>query len=339
MKLLFFGSGAFGIPTLASLVERHQVAMIVTQPDKPAGRGSQLTPTPIAQWAAEHAPSIPVIKPQNVNESLVLTDLRDKSADAWVVIAFGQKLSQPLLDGIFAINLHASLLPRWRGAAPIHAAMLAGDQVTGNSVITLADKMDAGLVLGQSTRTVEPSIIVGEMHDLLAADGPALVEQVLAQHATGTVQGKSQDAAAVTIARKLSRADGWVDFALHADLCRRRIHSLTPWPGILARFDKPDPAAKPVVELKLLRAQVVEGSSAPANAPPGTLIQRDGQGVIACGEQTLLRLVEIQPSGRKPMSWEQYANGARLDSDLILSTTPPPSLQQTQQGTKPSGGG
>lgn len=324
MKLLFFGSGAFGIPTLARLVSSHQVAMVITQPDKPAGRGSVLTPTPIAQWVSEHAPAIPILKPVNVNEPGVIAQLRGFAADAWVVIAFGQKLSRPLLEDVFAINLHASLLPRWRGAAPIHAAMLAGDPVTGNSVITLADKMDAGLVLGQSTRPVEPSVTVGEMHDLLASDGPSLVEDVLGRHAARTLAGAPQDPAQVTIARKLSRADGWIDFGHSADLCRRRIHALTPWPGILARLDRPGSTGKPALELKLLRAHAQAGELAPAGIPPGTLIQPGSAGLIVCGDRTLLTLVEVQPSGKRPMKWEQFANGARLDGELMLSTAPAP---------------
>jgi methionyl-tRNA formyltransferase len=126
-----------------------------------------------------------------------------------VVIAYGQKLSRPLVDGVFAINLHASLLPRWRGAAPINAAILAGDETTGNSVITLAQRMDAGLILGQSTRPIPPDLTAGELHDVLSADGPDLVERVLAQWRSGALGPREQDESQVTKARKLSRDDAW----------------------------------------------------------------------------------------------------------------------------------
>ncbi|MBL8887523.1 MAG: methionyl-tRNA formyltransferase, partial [Phycisphaerales bacterium] len=142
LKLVFLGSGAFGLPSLRALIAEHDVAMVVTQPDRPAGRGGLLTPTPIASEMQTNFPQIPLLKPEKINLAEVRDSIRALNADAFVVIAFGQKLGRSLLDGVFAINLHGSILPRWRGAAPINAAILAGDPVVGNSVITLADKMD-----------------------------------------------------------------------------------------------------------------------------------------------------------------------------------------------------
>ncbi len=138
IRILFLGSGAFGLPTLRALAAspRHQIVGVVSQPDRPAGRGGRLTPTPIAEFAATSLPTVELIRAEDVNVEPVLSNLRNIAADVWLVIAFGQKLSPALLDGRTAINLHASLLPRWRGAAPINAAILAGDPETGNSVIT-----------------------------------------------------------------------------------------------------------------------------------------------------------------------------------------------------------
>ena len=176
MRLVFFGSGAFGLPTLAHLAHcgKHDIAAIVTQPDKPAGRGGNLTPTPIAAWAAENLPGVPILKPPKVNAPEIIAEIHRLAAapsgsshptsdiphPTFVVIAFGQKLSTRLLENAFAINLHASLLPRWRGAAPINAAILAGDKLTGNSIITLADRMDAGLILAQT----DPPIQINPHH-------------------------------------------------------------------------------------------------------------------------------------------------------------------------------
>ena len=232
MDLVYFGSGAFGLPTLKTLVESHQVRAIVTQPDRPAGRGKALTPTPIGQWAVESAPDVPLLKPKDVNADEVVARVRAFEAEAWVVIAFGQKLSAALLEGVFSMNLHASLLPRWRGAAPINWAIIAGDDETGNSVITLAHLMDAGLVLGQSRREITGRETAGEMHDALAADGPALVEEVLEAKSAGMLMPVEQDERKVTLAPKLSSADRWVDVAQPAAACQRRIHGLTPWPGV-----------------------------------------------------------------------------------------------------------
>jgi len=308
MKVVFLGSGAFGLPTLQTLARAHQVLAIVSQPDRPAGRGGALTPTPISAWAATSLPTTPLLKPLKVNDAAIVAALRALNADAWVVIAFGQKLGRTLLGDTFAINLHASLLPRWRGAAPINAAILAGDPVSGNSVITLADKMDAGLILDQSRRAVDPAMTAGELHDLLAADGPALVQSVLAHRLAGTLAGVDQDDAAVTVAPKLSKADGWLDFSETAEDCRRRIHGLTPWPGVTVRFrDEP---------LKLLRAKVAPHPAQQGvvesgkRASIGTVIEPAG-GLIACGGQTQLQLLQVHPAGSKAMSWEDFTRGRR----------------------------
>jgi len=311
MDLVFFGSGAFGLPTLERLAARHRVRGIVTQPDRPAGRGGRLTPTPIGAWAATHAPAVPLLKPGSVNVLSVCEAIRAFPADAWVVIAFGQKLGRALLEDRFAINLHASLLPRWRGAAPINAAVLAGDAETGNSVITLADRMDAGAVLGQSRRPLDPALTAGELHDLLAADGPDLVEAVLRAHAEGTLAPRPQDEALVTLAPKLTKADGWVDLAQSADACRRRIHGLTPWPGVAATLsDRP---------LRLLRVEPVPAGS--EQSAVGTIVD-PVHGIVACGGGTALRLLTVQPAGGRAMPWADFARGHRVESGAMLTSGP-----------------
>jgi methionyl-tRNA formyltransferase len=303
MRIVFLGSGAFGLPTLQHLAARHSVVGVVTQPDKPAGRGSRLTPTPVGAWAAEHLTGggVPLIKPEKINTPEIRDLVRSWSCDAWVVIAFGQKLGPTLLADRFAINLHASLLPRWRGAAPINHAILAGDAITGNSVITLADRMDAGLVLGQSRRPIEPGQTAGELHDLLAADGPALVERVLAEHAAGALRPVTQDESLVTLAGKLAKSDGRVVWDRPADQVRCRINGLAPWPGVTAMFgDQP---------LKLARAE--PAGSVPQSTLPGTIVDPN-LGIIACAGGTALRVPEVQPSGKKPMPFRDWANGRQV---------------------------
>lgn len=310
LDLVFFGAGAFGVPTLEQLHLTHAIRAIITQPDRPAGRGGKLTPTPIAEWASSHAPNIPLLKPENVNEPGVLTQVRAFASDAWVVIAFGQKLSPPLLANRFAVNLHGSLLPRWRGAAPVNWAILAGDPVAGNSVITLADRMDAGLILGTSSRPISPDLTAGELHDALSADGPALVSDVLDRHATNSLHPQAQDETKVTKARKLSRADGWLDLNKTATECRNWVHGLTPWPGVKARLGDD--------ELKLLRLQVSEQSH---NLLPGTLLD-PSNGLIACGSSTAVHIRDIQPTGKRAMTWNAYANGRALSKGIMLTSTP-----------------
>lgn len=308
-RVVFFGSGEFGLPTLKRLAERGEIAAIVTQPDRPAGRGGKTTPTPIGAWAADRLPDIPIFKPERVADEDVQVAVRSIAGAAagdprvcYVVIAFGQKMPATLLKDVFAVNLHASLLPRWRGAAPIHAAILAGDLTTGNSVITLAERMDAGLVLGQTSRPIDPAITAGELHDVLAADGPALVERVLEEWERGEAKGAKQDETRVTKAGKLRKDQGWIDFSEDAEGCRRRVHGLTPWPGVTVRFRGED--------VKLLRVRVDEGSSRTSRSPGEVVDAR--QGVIACGNGTSLTVLEVQPAGKKGMRWDDYANGRRV---------------------------
>ncbi len=301
MDVVYFGSGAFGLPTLRALAERHTVRAVVTQPDRPAGRGKKLTPNPIAAYAAEHVPDADLVKPDRVNESGVVERVRAHPADAWVVIAFGQKLGQPLLADRFAVNLHASLLPRWRGAAPINHAILAGDTVTGNTVITLAERMDAGLVLGQSERAIRPDQTAGELHDELSDDGPGLVLGVLERRSMGTLEAAEQDEGLVTHAGKLSRADARIDFTRSADVCRAQVNGLSPWPGVAVGIGG--------TRAKLVRARAQSGGRGSDEAP-GTLVDVS-RGLVACGEG-LLEIVDVHPAGRRPMDWASFARGGQV---------------------------
>lgn len=317
LRIAFFGSGAFGLPTLRSLWANHDVRLVVTQPDKPAGRGAHLTATPIGEAAAREMPSATLLKPADANAPDVMDRIRATEADAWVVIAFGQKLSPALLQDRFAINLHASLLPRWRGAAPIHAAILAGDLETGNSVITLAQRMDAGLVLGRSRRPVLATQTTGELHDLLAEDGVPVVLRVLAEHTEGTLRTETQDESLATRARKLSRDDAWVDFA-NAAQTARRIHALNPWPGVTVKLQSGGASAAGE-DLKLWRV-AIDSTDSTHSVLPGTLLDGDS-GLIACAQGTL-RLVEVQSPGKKAMAWSDLQRGRRIGAGAVLIGKP-----------------
>lgn len=296
MRIAYFGSGAFGIPSLTRLIAEHDVRLIVTQPDRPAGRGSKLTPTPIAELAARLRPEIPVLKPERLNTPELREQVRGVETDIWVVIAYGQKLGQKLLDNRPAVNLHGSLLPRWRGAAPVNAAIVAGDSVTGTSVITLVDEMDAGDVLGTSERAIEPSTTAGELHDLLAEDGCKPLLRVLDEAGRGTLRPVVQDRSLVTLAPKITREDARIDFAWDADRCRCTIHGYNPWPGVTVRMgDEP---------MKLLRVESLESS---AGSSPGEILNPP-VGIVACGTGAL-RLLEVQPAGKKPMPWAAFVRG------------------------------
>lgn len=327
MRIAFFGSGEFGVPTLRALAREHTLVGVATQPDKPAGRGGTLTATPIGAVAEAEMPGVPLLKPVKCNLPEVVSEVRGWNADAWVVIAFGQKLGNALLDGVFAINLHASILPRWRGAAPINAAIVAGDTYSGNSIITLADRMDAGEVLAASRSEIGASETAGELHDRLSNEGPELVLRVLREFGSGTLERRTQDESRVTLASKLSRADGYVDFTSDAFTCARRINGLSPWPGVTMSLVGADGRA--IESLKLCRAAVerdvrrdVQGLAVGSESrdvgvcgiQPGTFIDV-ARGVVACGSGSTIRLIDVQPAGKRIMAWPDFARGRRLSGD------------------------
>ncbi len=293
MRVVFFGSGAFGLPTLQKLATAHEIALVVTQPDRPAGRNRKLTPTPIAEFAMSRGMAI--IKPENVNEPAVVDQIRSVNAEAFVVIAFGQKLGRRLLEGVFAINLHGSLLPKYRGAAPINWAMINGETTTGVSVITLADRMDAGEILATRSVAIDPMETAGELHDRLALLGPEAVLQVLELHVRGELKPQPQDESQVTYAPKLSKADGTVHFDQPALRVRQRVHGLTPWPGCTVKL-----AGRP---LRLMRVKVAHADQ---HFPEPGVVQPDL--TISCAPGAI-QLLAVQPPGGKVMSFAAYCNG------------------------------
>lgn len=295
MRIVFFGSGAFGVPTLEALVARHEVVLVVSQPDRPAGRGKVMTPTPIATRAAELG--LRVVKPEDVNEAAMRDEIRALGAAAWVVIAFGQKLSRELLDGVFAINLHGSLLPAYRGAAPIQRAVMDGCTESGVSVISLAERMDAGLVYATASRPIEPGSISDEVHDQLSLLGPAVIEDVLARHAAGTLVGATQDESKATRARKLSKSEATIDLtAVDASTARARIHGLNSWPGCTVLIGD--------LAVKLIRVDL----GAPMMAPGGGVGVFGPNGVIAT-RSGAIRVLEIQPVGKRAMPIAEFLSG------------------------------
>ncbi len=309
MRIVFFGSGAFGVPTLEALLVRHEVALVVSQPDRPAGRGKVLTPTPIAERAAQLG--LPVVKPEDVNEVSVREAIRAVGADAWVVIAFGQKLSRELLEGVFAINLHGSLLPAYRGAAPIQRAVIDGCAESGVSVISLAERMDAGLVYATAVAPIGPTATSDEVHDQLALLGPSVIEDVLARRAAGTLVGVAQDESKATRARKLSKTEATIDLAeVDARTARARINGLNSWPGCAVLIGD--------VPVKLLRV-VEEPGWAEGGLAPGIF---GPDGVIAT-RSGAIRVLELQPVGKRAMPLAEFLAGrARLVGSPVRPMAP-----------------
>jgi methionyl-tRNA formyltransferase len=303
MRLVFFGSGSFGLPTLQRLVRVHHVALVVTQPDRPAGRHRRLTPTPIGEFAEQQG--LTVSKPERANAPEVIATIRSAAAGAFVVIAYGHKLGPGLLQHTFAINLHASLLPKYRGAAPINWAMINGERETGVSVITLAQVMDAGEILASAATPIDPCETAGELHDRLALMGPDLINKTLSEHRSGTLRPRAQDARLATHAPKLNKADGTVRFDQSAQQVRQRIHGLTPWPGCTIQL-----SGRPLRVLRVAEIEMEGGE------PPGQL---RADLTIAC-QPGSIRLLEVQPPGGRIMSFEEYCRGHRLEAGAMCET-------------------
>ncbi|MEM9415673.1 MAG: methionyl-tRNA formyltransferase [Planctomycetota bacterium] len=304
MRLLFLGSGAFGLPTLEHLYAYHELLAVITQPDKPAGRKRIMTPTPVGQWAA--ARGLPTFKEDDVNTPEFVQQVRDLKPDAAVVIAFGQKLSTALIDalGELAVNLHSSLLPKYRGAAPINWAMINGDPETGVSVIALAQRMDAGQIYAMDRIAIEPSETAGELHDRLASLGPAAISKVLDDLRQCTLAPLPQDDAQATKAPKLKKSDGTVDFNQPAEVVRARIHGLTPWPGCKIHWLRED---QPTETLTLIRVES-DLKPAPGSPPPGTILEDQR---VACQPGTI-RLLELQRPGKRAMTLQEFTAGHPL---------------------------
>ncbi len=337
MKLLFYGSGEFGLPTLRRLVDEHEVVAVVSQPDRPAGRQRKLSPTPIAAYAEQHG--LATLKPEDANITEVVDHVRSAGADAAVVIAFGQKLSPALIEasGRLVVNLHASLLPRYRGAAPINWAMINGESSAGVSVISLSQRMDAGLIYATASTPIDPLETAGELHDRLAALGPTVIGDVLAKFADGTLSGLPQDESLATRAPKLSRVDAWVDFAAVADRVAARIHGLTPWPGVRVMWHKRGERGKggegggggdvsEAAGRELIIRRVAPQpdlacfiSMRPGARPQPGLVEEGCRVVVGDG---WVQLREVQLPGGKPLSISEFVRGHDLAAgDRLVGLT------------------
>ncbi len=310
MRVLFFGSGEFAIPTFDSIAfDGHEIVAAVTQPDRARGRGKSPKPTPLKQAALESG--VEVISPENVNAPEVVARLKAFRADLGYVAAFGQKIGGELLTAFPAgmINLHASLLPAYRGAAPIQWAVINGDEFTGVTVFRLVEKMDAGPILMQRRTGIGQDETSDELHDRLARIGCDAVRETLKLlEADPKRPGEPQDAAKATLAPKLSKRDGCIRFDIPVAKLASRICGLWSWPGAMCRFVSSDGKRDEIVTLA--RAVPYEGRTSPAATA-------DDVGVVTpmMSVQTVdseLSILEIKPSSGKLMTWQDYVNGRHI---------------------------
>jgi methionyl-tRNA formyltransferase len=315
MKIVYLGSGDFGIECLNALVRSdHSLELIITQMPQPAGRGRKLTPTPVACWVSQRNVVIPYIETDNVNTPQIINKVAALQPDLIVVIAFGQKISNELikLPAKGAINVHASLLPKYRGAAPINWAIINSEHQTGISIMTLAEKMDAGDILAQVKTEIGPDETAGELHDRLAQIAALLLIETIKKIAAGSITYTPQDHSKATSARKLKKADGFLDFTEPALSLRRKILGLWPWPGASAVYNSKKTSKSCRVMFAL--AEIVETTN-PQQLPPGVL---DENLNVICGQNSL-KITKIKPDGASLMDFKDFINGrATRPGDLFL---------------------
>lgn len=308
LKVVFAGTPEFAAEHLKALLSSdHRVVAVYTQPDRPAGRGRRLTPSPVKAVALEA--DIPVYQPLSLKDPEAQAELAALNADIMVVVAYGLLLPQAVLDTprLGCINVHASLLPRWRGAAPIHRALLAGDARTGVTIMQMDAGLDTGAMLLKADCAIEPDDSSATLHDRLIELGrPALIEALNGLEAD-TLSAEAQQDDQATYASKLTKAEGELDWHRPATELDRQVRGLTPWPGAYTRWRG-----------ETLKVQQARALDEAAQAQPGTLIRISDTGLdVACG-RGVLRLERIQLPGKRVMKVAEVLNARRAE----FETTP-----------------
>lgn len=301
MRIIFMGSPDFAVPSLERLVaDGHAVTLVVTQPDRPAGRGRSLRPPPVRRTAERHR--LRLFQPERLGDASVLPTLREAGPDVIVVVAFGQFLPRAVreLPPLGCINVHASLLPKFRGPAPIHRAVMAGETETGVTIMRVEERMDAGPILLQRTCPILPEDDAGSLQDRLAALGAQALADALRVLAAGDGTWTPQDASRASLAPKLGDADCRLSLAGQATAIVNRIRGLSPAPG--AYLSLPDGK-----RLRILRAE-----ARPACAPPGAILEVDDSAVVLGTGEGAVALLEVQPEGKRRMTGAEFARGQRF---------------------------
>jgi methionyl-tRNA formyltransferase len=307
MDLIFLGTPVFAVPTLKRILETgHRVRAVFTQPDRPKGRSQALSPSPVKEAALGYG--LPVFQPERIRRPEVVDELAAMQADAMVVVGYGQIIPQSIIDlpRLGIINVHGSLLPRYRGAAPIQWSIVNGETVTGVTTMRIDAGLDTGDMLLKAETAIDPDETAVELGERLAPMGAELLVETLAGLEAGTIVPEKQDPAQATPAPILKKEDGRIAWSAPAQAIHNRVRGLLPWPGAYTRF-------------RGQTLQICKSKLAGAGGGiPGSL-RRMGRGLVAvCGDGAGLELVEIQLEGKKRMSGEAFANGQRLQENETL---------------------
>ena len=303
MRVVFIGTGEIGVPTLHTLLrsEEHQLAAVVTQPDKPVGREQRIEPSPIKKALA--GTKIPILQPARIKDRQSIEEISARSPQAIIVMAYGQILPRGILETprVACLNLHASLLPRHRGAAPIQAAIASGDPETGITVMYMDEGLDTGDILLQRKIDILPTETGGSLHDRLGQIAPDALLESLQLLAKETAPRIPQNNALATYAPKLNRNDGKIDWSQPADILERKIRAFNPWPGaftsVTAKSGKPR-------NLKIFSASIVD-----LVGEAGEILQTGKRGLVIAASDRALSLEEVQPEGKRRMTSAEFLHG------------------------------
>ena len=307
-KIVFMGTPEFALPSLRALMATQDVTAVVTQPDRPAGRKKRLRQSPVKRLA--QSAGIPLMQPPRMRDAGALAALKAIRADLHVIVAFGQILPQTVLDlpRYGTVNVHASLLPRWRGAAPIQAAIRAGDCQSGATIMLLDAGLDTGPVLTQRRLKLSPEETGQSLHDKLALLGAELLVETLPRYLSGELVPQTQDASLATYAPQIRRAEGEINWSMPAHLIDRQVRAFTPWPGSYTFW-------------KASALKVIAGRAGEGKAKAGQVLERNGLIAIGAGEG-LYYPSELQLAGRKRLSAADFVNGHRDIMGEILGDGP-----------------
>lgn len=306
LRITYFGTGNLAVPSFLSLLDsRHQIVGLVTQPDR-VGRGHHLHVNPLKEAALERG--IMVLQPDSIKTPEALADLQALQADLFVVAAYGQLLSPDVIvtPRLGTINIHASLLPRYRGATPIHAAILNGDEETGVTIIQIEPKMDAGPMLGVVRTPIRSGETTGQLEERLSELAIPLLYRVIDEIEAGAVTPVAQDPALVTRVRKLSKADGRIDWTRSAVDVERHVRGMQPWPGPFTELHQP---GRPPHRVQVQKVRITPIES-PGTA--GDVIEVDSEEItVRCGSQAV-QILQLQPDGKRPMPTADFLRGHKV---------------------------
>ncbi len=310
LRVVFFGTPGFSVPALGGLLaSRHPVVGVVTQPDRPRGRGQQVTPSPVKSLALQRG--VPVLQPEKMRDEGFLAALRALDADLGVVAAYGRILTDAILaiPRLGMVNVHASLLPRWRGAAPIHRALLAGDTETGVTIMRVVRELDAGPMMATLREPIGPGQTTGQVEAVLAARGAQLLVEVVERMAEGPVPEEPQPATGITYADRITKADAPIFWWRPAGEIHNQVRALNPWPL----------ASTALNGARLLVGATDAGvDAAPAGALPGTVLTAHADRFVVAAGHGTVQLLTVKPEGKRAMAAREFLAGHAVRPGAVL---------------------